>query len=219
MKKLTLFLFLTISYAVSAQENAADSLLNDLMTDAEPVTSDLLPERMLITQRMLWGQNGLYRKIGIAPRILTAASRERELKARRNMFRVHQTLGLVTAAGMLAQGIVGSRLYKPGNNINFDKLKNTHEAIATGINIGYLTTALMSFTAPPPLVNRKKFDNIKLHKMLSYVHLSGMIATNVLSKQIDKSDNPANIKKWHKAAAFTTFGAYFAAIGTIKFEF
>lgn len=217
MKKLTLFLFLAFSTAVSAQENAADSLLQDLMTEAEPVASDLLPERMLITQRMLWGQNGLYRKIGIAPRTLTAASREKELKARRNMFRVHQTLGLVTAAGMLAQGIVGSRLYKPGNYT--DKLKNTHEGIATGINIGYFTTALMSFTAPPPMVNRKKFDNIKLHKILSYVHLSGMIATNVLSKQIDGNANPANIKKWHRAAAFTTFGAYTAAIATIKFEF
>lgn len=217
MKKLTLFLFLAISTAVSAQENAADSLLNDLMTEAEPVASDLLPERMMITQRMLWGQNGLYRKIGIAPKTLTAASRERELKARRNMFRVHQTLGLVTAAGMLAQGIVGSRLYKPGNYT--DRLKNTHEGIAKGINIGYFTTALMSFTAPPPLVNRKKFDNIKLHKILSYVHLSGMIATNVLSKQIDGNPNPANIKKWHRAAAFTTFGAYTAAIATIKFDF
>jgi hypothetical protein len=217
MKKLTLFLFMAFSVAVSAQENAADSLLNDLMTDAEPATSDLLPERMLITQRMLWGQNGLYRKIGIAPKTLTAASRERELKARRNMFRVHQTLGLVTAAGMLAQGIVGSKLYKPGGYT--DQLKRTHEGIATGINIGYFTTALMSFTAPPPLVNRKKFDNIKLHKILSYVHLSGMIATNVLSKQIDGNSNPANIKKWHRAAAFTTFGAYTAAIATIKFEF
>lgn len=217
MKKLTLFLFMAFSVAVSAQENAADSLLNDLMTDAEPATTDLLPERMLITQRMLWGQNGLYRKIGIAPKTLTAVSRERELKARRNMFRVHQTLGLVTAAGMLAQGIVGSKLYKPGGYT--DQLKRTHEGIATGINIGYFTTALMSFTAPPPLVNRKKFDNIKLHKILSYVHLSGMIATNVLSKQIDGNSNPANIKKWHRAAAFTTFGAYTAAIATIKFEF
>lgn len=217
MKKLILFLCLTTSISLSAQENAADSLLNDLMDETAPTSKDLLPERMLVTQRMLWGENGLYRKIGIAPKTLTAENRERELKVRRNMFRIHQTLGLVTAAGMLAQGIVGSRLYKPGNYT--DKLKNTHEAIATGINIGYFTTAVMSFGAPPPMVNRKKFDNIKLHKILSYVHLSGMIATNVLSKQIDKSDNPANIKKWHKAAAFTTFGAYYAAIATIKFEF
>ena len=205
------------SFGAFAQENAADSLLNDLMTETEPSANDLLPERMLITQRMLWGHNGLYRKVGIAPRTLTAASRERELKARRNMFRVHQTLGLVTAAGMLAQGIVGSKLYKPGGYT--DQLKRTHEGIATGINIGYFTTALMSFTAPPPMVNRKKFDNIKLHKILSYVHLSGMIATNVLSNQIDGNANPANIKKWHRAAAFTTFGAYTAAIASIKFEF
>jgi hypothetical protein len=217
MRKITLLFFLIFSLGAYAQENAADSLLNDLITKTEPSANDLLPERMLITQRMLWGHNGLYRKVGIAPKTLTAGSRERELKARRNMFRIHQAVGLATAAGMLAQGIVGSRLYKPGNYT--DKLKNTHEGIGTGINIGYITTALMSFAAPPPMVNRKKFDNIKLHKILSYVHLSGMIATNVLGQQINGSSNPAKMKEWHRTAAFATFGTYTAAIATIKFEF
>jgi hypothetical protein len=210
-------ILLVCSIVSNAQNTAADSLLLDLTRDESSTTESLLPDRMLITQRMLWGEHGLYRKVGIAPKVLTNETREHELKIRRTMFRIHQAVGLATAAGMLAQGIVGSRLYKPGNYT--DKLKNTHEGIATGINIGYITTALMSFTAPPPMVNRKKFDNIKLHKILSYVHLSGMIATNVLSQQIDGNSNPANIKKWHRAAAFTTFGAYTAAIATIKFEF
>jgi hypothetical protein len=74
----------------------------------------------------------------------------------------------------------------------------------------------MAFTSPPPLVNRKKFDNIKLHKILSGVHLSGMVATNILS---EKASENLKYKPWHRAAAFTTFGAYTAAIVSIKLEF
>jgi hypothetical protein len=208
---------LVASLASRAQNTTADSLLLALTSDESSAKESLLPNRMLITQRILWGEHGLYRKVGIAPKVLTSETREHELKIRRTMFRIHQAVGLATAAGMLAQGIVGSRLYKPGNYT--DKLKNTHEGIGTGINIGYITTALMSFAAPPPMVNRKKFDNIKLHKILSYVHLSGMIATNVLGQQINGSSNPAKMKKWHRTAAFATFGTYTAAIVTIKFEF
>lgn len=185
-------------------------LLSDLIEE-ETTAPAYLPERMLFTQRAFWGEKGLYRKLGIAPKVITAESRERELKARRTMFRIHQAVGLATAGGMLAQGIVGSKLY----NGNYE-LKPLHEGIATGINIAYGTTALMAFTAPPPMVNRKKFDNIKLHKLLSVVHLSGMITTNILAQQTDQGQQQ---KRLHKAVGLTTFAAYTAAIASIKFEF
>ncbi len=213
MKKYFIGLTLLIlSLQLSAQETAADSLLMDLNSSIPTENVSLLPERMLITQRLLWGQNGLYRKIGIAPKVLTNESRAKELKVRRTMFRIHQAVGLATAAGMIAQGFVGAKLY---NNYS-DKTKDLHEGLATGVNIGYATTALMAFTSPPPFINRKKFDNIKLHKYLSYVHLTGMITTNVLAGQLDGN---SKLKSIHRAAAFTTFGAYLLAIGTIKFEF
>jgi hypothetical protein len=208
MKFISFTLLLLSSIIAYSQDIGIDDLLNDIQTEEE-VT--LLPERMLITQRMMWGENGLYRKIGIAPRIMTAETRERELKVRRNMFRIHQIAGLVTAGGMIAQGILGTKLY----NGDF-AVRQAHSNLATGINIGYATTALMAFTSPPPLVNRKKFDNIKLHKILSGVHLSGMVATNILS---EKASENLKYKPWHRAAAFTTFGAYTAAIVSIKLEF
>ena len=216
MLRYSLISFLTlINFLASAQISAADSLLMDL-TSTEKVSSEsLLPDRMLITQRMLWGQNGLYRKVGIAPRVLTSESRDKELKIRRTMFRIHQGIGLATAGAMIAQGFIGSRLYKEQENYN--KIKNLHENMATGVNIGYATTALMSFTAPPPFINRKKFDNIKLHKILSYVHLSGMITTNVLARRIE--NNYSVNKPLHRAVAFGTFGAYALAIASIKMEF
>lgn len=211
---LVLILFLLASSISYSQDTPIDSLLSDLEVN-ENKSTDLLPERMLFTQRWFWGEKGIYRTVGIAPKIITVESREKELRVRRNMFRIHQGLGLATAAAMVAQGIVGSKLYKSYD----DNLKDLHEGIATGINIGYFGTALMSFTSPPPMVNRRKFDNIKLHKILSIVHLSGMITTNVLSKKIDGSNDPLQIKKLHKAVGLTTFGAYALAIASIKFEF
>lgn len=213
MKNLLVLLFLVFSAIINesvAQINA-DSLLNDLNTDSEKTV--LLPKRMLLTQRIFWGEHGLYRRTGIAPK-LTLENREKELRIRRNMFKLHQTLGFITAAGMITQGILGSRLYKP--DTYSDKLKNIHGAVATGVNIGYATTALMAFTAPPPMLNRKGISNIKVHKYLSYVHLSAMIATNVLGPRI--SDN-YKLKPYHRAAAYTAVGGYLAAIAMIKFEF
>jgi hypothetical protein len=213
MLRSTLIYFLMlVGFLANAQISAADSLLMDLTSTEKVKSESLLPDRMLITQRMLWGQNGLYRKVGIAPRVLTSETREKELKIRRTMFRLHQGIGLATAGAMIAQGFIGSRLYKEGG-----KIKELHEGMATGINIGYATTALMSFTAPPPFINRKKFDNIKLHKILSYVHLTGMITTNVLANRIE--NNYSVNKPLHRAVAFGTFGAYALAIASIKMEF
>ncbi len=219
MRVLLIFFFLiTVSFQLKAQD-AADSLLNDLTADTEQVK--LLPDKMLLTQRIFWGENGIYRKVGIAPK-LTAENRQRELRIRRNMFKIHQGVGIATAAGMLLQGYLGSRMYKFNGKGDFNKIKNAHEATAIGINIAYGTTALMAFTAPPKQISRRGLNSGNVHKTLSYIHLTGMITTNVLANRLEKdldTDNRANIKKFHRAAAFTTFGTFYAAIAVLKFDF
>jgi len=213
MKRFSFLLFLIVlSISSFAQTVTGDSLLSDLETATEQ--PKLLPDKMLLSQRIFWGEKGLYRKIGIAPE-LTAENRAKELKVRRTMFKIHQAVGLLTAAGMLAQGFLGAKLYSAGGD-NYTRIKKAHEATAMGINIAYATTALMAFTAPPALVNRKGVSNIKIHKYLSYVHLTGMITTNVLARQISEN---FKLKPYHRAAAYTTFGAYFASIIILKFEF
>lgn len=211
MRNRILFFILLFGIGLNskAQEISLDELMSDLET--EEVKPAFLPKKMLFTQRMLWGEKGLYRRVGLAPKDLTAESRERELKARKTMFRIHQATGLLAAGGMITQAILGPKLY----NGNFS-VRSAHEKVALGTNIAYGTTALLALTAPPPMVNRRKFDNIKLHKMLSITHMTGMITTNVLARLIE--DNP-NLKKYHRASAITTFAAYSAAIASIKFEF
>jgi hypothetical protein len=217
MKFVFLFIFSFFVLKVQAQVSPADSLLADLTADMS--SESLLPNRMLLTQRVFWGEKGLFRLTGIAPK-LTIENRQRELKTRRNMFKIHQAVGIATAVGMLAQGFLGSKVYNYDFSTksaeNYDKLKNAHENLATGINIAYGTTALMAFTSPPKQINRKGVSNMGIHRALSYVHLTGMITTNVLS---DKIQSKPNLKPYHRAAAFTSFAAYAAAIAIIKFEF
>ena len=85
--------------------------LFDLIIADENATPELLPERMIFTQRIFWGENGILRKTGIAP--LNLKNREKELKLRRSFLKTHQILGYATLGTMVAQGIIGGKLYIP----------------------------------------------------------------------------------------------------------
>jgi hypothetical protein len=201
-----IFICLLLLFSASALGQDND-LLKQLQQEEKDDTA-LLPPKVILTQRMLWGEKGLMRKWNISP--LTVDSRKKEMETRRFMLKAHQILGFVTLGGMVAQGIVGSQLYNGKFN-----LKDTHEAMATGINITYSMAAMMSLFAPPPLVNRDKgVTSLRLHKWLALVHMSGMIATNILAGQIE--NNPS-LRPVHRAVAYTTFVSYAASVVVIKF--
>ncbi|MCX6271315.1 MAG: hypothetical protein NTU44_08890 [Bacteroidetes bacterium] len=189
------------------------NLLDELNMDKDTV--QLLPERILFTQAIFWGKKGLMRNLDYFK--LTPDNRARELKLRRYMLKAHQTLGFATLLGMIAQGVVGSQLYKEmDGKIRYrGNLRSVHENLAMAVNIGYFTTAGLSLLAPPRMVSeRKGYSSIKLHKILAIIHLSSMIATNVLAGQLE---GHPDMRKWHRAAAFTAFGTYAAAMVVIKF--
>lgn len=197
--------------APSTTEASATDLLAGL-SDSTEAKPELLPHKMIFTQRAFWGPKGLLRSMKIAP--LTPEGRTHELKVRRTMLIAHQIGGFVTLAGFIAQGIIGAKLYNAKGQDYVDT-KKWHERSATFINVTYGTTLLLSLTAPPPVVGaRKGFTTIKLHKYLAIVHLTGMVATNVLAHMIDEN---ASLKPYHRAAAYTTFGAYAASILAITF--
>ena len=206
MKKYLIFLGIacSISLNMGAQTDSLDLLLQ--LGSEEP--AELIPKRMIFTQRMLWGEKGLMRTLKVAP--LTDHGRETELKIRRGMLVTHQVLGFATLAGMVAQGIVGAKLYSGDY-----KIKDLHEGLGTAVNITYFTTAGLSLFTPPPLISRqvKGLNGIKMHKTLAVVHLSAMIATNLLAE----SAGDPKIKPLHRAAAFTAFGSFFGAMLVMKF--
>ncbi|NCG03926.1 MAG: hypothetical protein GWO82_01175 [Bacteroidetes bacterium] len=198
MHKLVCISFLFLSVFGFSQEEDLFNLLDNSTQETQ-----LLPQRMVFTQKMLWGEKGLLRTTGIAP--LTMEQRQKELKLRRVMLTTHQVLGYVTLAAMVAQGIIGGKLY----NGDFE-LYELHKDMADVVNIGYFTTAGLSLFTPPPLINKKikGFSSIKAHKTLATIHFSAMVATNIYK---DKN------KEVHKAAAYTAFGSYAMAVLVFKF--
>ena len=193
----TVFLISTFSFS---QEK--DDLFN--MIEQEEKKIELLPEKMIFTQSLLWGKKGLFRKTGISP--LNLENRQKELKIRKTMLTTHQAIGYLTLASMIAQGIIGGKLYNGD-----ESLRSTHNTMGKVVNIGYFTGAGLSLFSPPPLINKKKskgFDSIKAHKILATVHFSAMVATNHY-KYRDK--------KVHKAAAYTAFASYATAVIVLKF--
>lgn len=200
MKKI-IFLTFFIFQAVVAQER--DALLKGLFEEEMTMEEQLLPQKIIFTQSLLWGKNGLFRKTGISK--LSVEQREKELKVRNIMLKSHQIIGYLTLAGMVAQGIMGGKLY----NGDYD-LYNAHKTLGKWVTASYFTGAGLSLFAPPPLVRKKLkgFNSIKAHKWLAYIHFSGMIATNAWSKED---------RDWHKYAAYTTFASYATAVLVFKF--
>ena len=200
MKKIIFFTFFIFQLA-AAQDR--DLLLEGLFEEEMTMEEQLLPQRMIFTQSLLWGKSGLFRKTGVSK--LSIEQREKELKVRNVMLKSHQIIGYLTLGGMVAQGIMGGKLY----NGEYE-LYETHKKLGRWVTASYFTGAGLSLFAPPPLVrNRVKgLNSIKAHKLLAYVHFSGMIATNAWSKED---------RDWHKYAAYTTFVSYATAVLVFKF--
>jgi len=208
--KLTVVLIILSAISVFAQNETVKSssgLLGELSTQTND-EFQLLPSKMIFTQRLLWGNKGLMR--GFSRFELTPEKRQKELNLRRKMLTTHQIMGFVTLGSMISQIAVGASLYN-GNA----KMKDAHEALGLLTNITYVSTASLALFAPPKMLDeRKGFSSIKVHRILAIVHISGMIATNVLAGMLES--NP-DLKPYHMAAAITTFASFATAVVIIKF--
>ena len=200
VKFLLISLLLCTKLSFSQGEDLFNSLRQETVKD-----ESLIPNRMIFTQRTLWGNKGLLRKFGIFP--LNVEQREKELKLRRSMLKIHQIIGYLTLAGMVTQGFLGGKLYN-----NWERgLYNTHKTVGNLTSISYFTGAGLSLFSPPPLINKKSkgFSSIKAHKYLASVHFSAMLATNIF-----KNRN----KQIHKISAYTAVGSFAAAVLVFNFK-
>ena len=206
LKMFFLFIFIGGFKQVQGQ---TDSLLQTLLVN-EKIDSQLItPSKMLFTQKFIWGEKGILKNRYGGTQDLVER-RKIDLRIRRKMLQLHQIGGFVTLGGMLAQGIVGSQLYNGSY-----KLKQTHETIGTAVNLTYGLTAINALFTPPSTFKRdKKLTSIRLHKWLAIVHMTGMVATNILGNQIE---NNVKLKPYHRAAAYTSFVSLATAMVVIKF--
>lgn len=203
MRILLLLVFVITSQLSFGQDDLFGLIDSSEYSEFE-LADDLLPERMLFTQKLLWGEKGLMRKTGLSP--LNRKQRVKELKWRKSMLTVHQALGYVTLAGMITQGVIGGKLYNGNYN-----LKDTHEALGNFVTATYFSGAALSLFSPPPLISARKegLSGARAHKWLATVHLSAMIAT-LHFKERDKS--------LHRASAYTAVGAFATATLVLRLD-
>lgn len=203
MKTFILVLLSTLfpSFAVSQD---ADSLL--ALLDSSQDATPLLPEQMSVAKRWLWSEKGLMRKTGIFP--LTTEDRQRELRLRRKMLKTHQVAGYATSALMLGTAIAGQKAY------DGEWSGNIHKSIELVMATSYAVTGALSLLSPPPLlVEGKKLSNIKVHRILAYVHGTGMITNGLFGETMLQTGR----RDLHRMVGYTTAGALWGAMIVMKF--
>ena len=195
IRRILIFLFLLVGSINQAQDDPIKDSNNPLYT---------LPDNMPLQTKLLWAENGLLRKTN-----LFQVDRPRELELRTKMLQLHQKLALGTLGLMLAQGYLGFQLQDA--TTNYMELSDRHAALGKVAFGFYLTSAMLSYTAPPALRYNQKIDSIRIHRWLSIVHFAGMIALPYLGKIVS---NPGNYNLTynealtiHRSVALTTISS------------
>jgi hypothetical protein len=147
------------------------------------------------------------------------AQDQARLDRRTHMLMMHQRLGLITTAPLVATliasgGAAGHKSTATGRDI--------HGALGIVTAGMYITTASYAIRAPriPGTVTR---GPIRLHKTLAWVHGTGMILTPILGAmaydQRSKGEKVHGIASAHSAAGWVTGLAYGAAILSVTLKF
>ena len=191
-KKIIIVIVLFIGTVTHGQEDPIIEQYNLLHT---------LPDNMPLQTKVLWGKNGLFRKTN-----LFQIDRPRELELRTEMLQLHQKLALGTLGLMLAQGYLGYQLQDA--TTNYMELSNRHAKLGKAAFGAYLTSAMLSYTAPPALRYNRKIDSIRIHRWLSIIHFTGMLALPYLGEKVsgphDSTKSRDRALYIHRGIAVTT---------------
>ncbi len=197
---------------------SSDSL-TVIALDSAAKPEPLLPEILSPGEHLIWGEHGMMRRTGIYP--LTLESREKELGLRRTMLTVHEVGGFVTLGAMLATVTYGQLALN-----GYTSLGSVHKTLASATIASYFLTAGLSLLCPPPLVRRKEWNTVSIHKGLAIVHFSGMILTPLLANGIasrDRGSGMSNVQinrdkaRVHQISGYITTAAFASAMAVITF--
>ena len=145
-----------------------------------------------------------------------SAEEQATLDRRSHMLKIHQRLGLITTAPLIATILVA-----PGNHSS-----SSDRALHGGLGLltagMYFTTASYAIRAPK-IPGTKDRGPTRLHKALAWIHGPGMILTPILGAMADEQRNAGEkvhgIASAHGAVAGMTLGAYLAAILAVSVKY
>jgi hypothetical protein len=191
----------------------AQSAVSEQDSTARAARARLLPANISFGERLMWGDEGMMRRIGIVP-ALSPQERKFELSLRRTMLTTHQIDGFVTL------GLMGATAYYGQQVLNGRRsMLSNHKTFLTATIIGYSTTALLAVLAPPPIIRRDETSTITLHKTLAWVHFGGMILTPILGGLIHhrRGTSYGSTAQFHQIAGYATTATFAASLIVITF--
>jgi hypothetical protein len=148
-----------------------------------------------------------------------SAQEQARLNRRTHMLKVHQTLGLITAAPMLATVITGSFA---GGRATSSTNRDLHVGLGSLTAGMYFTTAYFAIAAPK-IKGTKTRGPIRLHKALAWIHGPGMVLTPILGamaySQKSKGERVHGIASAHGPVAVVTAAAYGLALLSVSIKF
>ena len=154
-------------------------------------------ENMPLHTKLLWGEKGFFRQINFGP-----PARKVEVKLRVKMLQNHQKLALVSLGLLAYQSSLGNKMKEGDYTVREDHKRFSMITWGT-----YMTSASLSYFAPPAQKYDKRISSIKIHRWLSYVHFAGMMAVPVLGRNIVTSNNYDKALKQHQTVANVTFAS------------
>ncbi|HTX42283.1 MAG TPA: hypothetical protein VMD25_10680 [Acidobacteriaceae bacterium] len=172
--------------------------------------------------------NGLsLQGLGFTPQQTQAnAALQAKLNKRTHDLKVHQTLGLITLAPMIATvAVSGGATQKHSKTGGGTVTEPSSAGVDLHAALGSLTAAMYGATAyyaivAPKIPGVKPKGAIRLHRDLVWIHGPGMILTPILGgmalSQEDKGEKIHGIASAHQYVAITTVGAYAAAIVAVS---
>lgn len=157
--------------------------------------------------------------LGFAPgQTQGSAQDQARLDKRSHMLKVHQRIGLIDTAPLIATVILG-----PGSGGKSTSTANRYAHLALGSVTGdlYFLSAYYAIRAPK-IQGSETRGPIRLHKALAWIHGPGMILTPILGAiafdQKSKGEKVHGIASAHGAVAIVTAAAYGAAILSVSIK-
>lgn len=153
-----------------------------------------------------------------------SAAEQARLNKRTHMLKVHQTLGLITLAPMVATLFTGGNAKtKRGPDGTYTEPSSGtldfHVALGATTGAMYAATAYYAIFAPK-IQGVKPTGAIRLHRDLVWIHAPGMVLTGILGimayKQESNGEKVHGIASAHGAVAGVTVAAYAASIVAVS---
>ncbi len=157
--------------------------------------------------------------LGFSPSLTQGSAQDQaRLDKRSHMLKVHQRLGLITTAPLVATVLLGATA---GGKQTSSTDRDLHAALGTAAAGLYVATAYYAIFAPK-IQGTETRGPIRWHKALAWIHGPGMVLTPILGamafSQKSKGEKVHGLASLHGPVAIVTAGAYGAAILSVSLK-